>query len=163
MVDDGSFLDIVLICVRLPDEPDYARECAHLTKEAVSLIKWMLIKPEQERPTATEVLKHPWFRQANVTVIQISPIICENMKVFPMIEAQPDATPPRALPTQTLLWPGAVGLIEFDLLLCAGAAEIYASVTPQECAREYDGSPAERYWASNPANKPDLQAARQRR
>ncbi|XP_026192969.1 calcium-dependent protein kinase 2 [Cyclospora cayetanensis] len=63
-------------------EPDYARECAHLTGEAVSLLKWMLIKPEDERPTATEVLKHPWFNQANVKVIQISPLICENMKKY---------------------------------------------------------------------------------
>ncbi|CDI77191.1 CAM kinase, CDPK family, putative [Eimeria acervulina] len=64
-------------------EPNYARECAHLTKEAVSLIKWMLVKPERDRPTATEVLKHPWFKQADLKDIQISPIICENMKALP--------------------------------------------------------------------------------
>ncbi|CDI73766.1 CAM kinase, CDPK family, putative [Eimeria praecox] len=63
-------------------EPKYSRECAHLTKEAVSLIKWMLIKPEQDRPTAAEVLKHPWFKQADLKDIQISPIICENMKKY---------------------------------------------------------------------------------
>ncbi|CDJ50823.1 CAM kinase, CDPK family, putative [Eimeria brunetti] len=63
-------------------EPNYSRECAHLTKEAVSLIKWMLIKPERQRPTATEVLKHPWFKQADFKDIQISPIICENMKKY---------------------------------------------------------------------------------
>ncbi|KAL8275134.1 hypothetical protein Esti_001013 [Eimeria stiedai] len=63
-------------------EPDYAKECSHLTREAVSLMMWMLIKPENGRPTATEVLRHPWFKQANVTVIQISPLICENMRKY---------------------------------------------------------------------------------
>lgn len=63
-------------------EPNYAVECRHLTPEAIALLKQMLIKDPERRPSAGDVLHHEWFKQANTAALQISPLICENMKRY---------------------------------------------------------------------------------
>ncbi|PFH37490.1 calcium-dependent protein kinase CDPK6 [Besnoitia besnoiti] len=63
-------------------EPNYALECRHLTPQAIDLLKRMLTKDPRQRPSASEVLKHVWFNQANTAEIQISPLMCDNMKRY---------------------------------------------------------------------------------
>ncbi|KFG38076.1 calcium-dependent protein kinase CDPK6, partial [Toxoplasma gondii p89] len=63
-------------------EPNYAVECRPLTPQAVDLLKQMLTKDPERRPSAAQVLHHEWFKQANTAALPISPIICENMKRY---------------------------------------------------------------------------------
>lgn len=61
-------------------QPNYGRDCKHLSDSAVDLLKRLLKKTSKERVSAREALQHPWFSNRPVEAIDQS--ICENLKTY---------------------------------------------------------------------------------
>eukprot|EP00922_Rhytidocystis_sp_ex-Travisia-forbesii_P019595 GHVS01028975.1.p1 GENE.GHVS01028975.1~~GHVS01028975.1.p1 ORF type:complete len:342 (-),score=37.58 GHVS01028975.1:3-1028(-) len=66
-------------------QPNFQRDCQHLSESAINLLSQMLDKDPSQRPSACQVLKHSWFSQSTKTDCQpqlMSPVIRDNMKKY---------------------------------------------------------------------------------
>lgn len=68
----------------LNTEPKYDEDCIHITPEGINLLQLMLQKDPTQRPTAREVLSHPWFRysKSNNEPICINNRLLHNLKSY---------------------------------------------------------------------------------
>ncbi|KAF7456951.1 calcium-dependent protein kinase CDPK6 [Cryptosporidium felis] len=68
----------------LNKEPKYEEDCVHISPEGIDLLQLMLQKDPAQRPTAKEVLSHPWFRlsKSNNEPISINNRLLHNLKSY---------------------------------------------------------------------------------
>lgn len=75
----------------LHEEPDYQRQCRHISPHGIDLLKWMLQKSPHDRCTAAESLQHSWFTGGGSglgssfgggTATILPKEICDNLKAY---------------------------------------------------------------------------------
>eukprot|EP01069_Polyplicarium_translucidae_P000365 Polyplicarium_translucidae@DN1206_c0_g1_i2.p1 len=62
--------------------PNYAKEASHLSSKCLELLRAMLSVNPKARPSAKQVLQHPWFKLAPEISAELSNEICSNMQRY---------------------------------------------------------------------------------
>lgn len=63
-------------------EPNFTRDCAGLSPDAIEVVKSMLIKNPSIRPSARRILTHPWFQNASGQREYLTPEISQNLQRY---------------------------------------------------------------------------------